>query len=151
MKAYLDEVFLSPLSLMYLAGQAQRQASTMRGVDLTFDIDHYLNRLVPSSRLHLLPKPVSRFLGYRHDPAPPIGNVMVWWWAFIGAFSGLLVVEAVFRSARLQAEGVPLVIASLVRPTLNIPGSSVTVLIRNPGSHGHPRVPHNRFAPLPAA
>lgn len=87
----------------------------MRAAALSFDIDRYLNRFVPSSRLHLLPKPVARFLGYRHPPAPPIGNVVVWWWAFIGAFSGILIVEAVFHTDRLQAEGVPLVIASLVR------------------------------------
>jgi hypothetical protein len=97
----------------------------MRGVALNLDIDRYLNRLVPSSKLHLLPKPVARFLGYRPAPAPPIGNVLVWWWAFIGAFSGLLVVEAVFHTERFQAEGVPLVIASLVRSILDSPGWAV--------------------------
>lgn len=93
----------------------------MRWVALNFDIDRYLNRIVPSSRLHLLPGPVSRFLGFRHNPAPPIGNVFVWLWALIGGFVGILIVEAVFRTERLQAEGVPIVIASLVQLTLQWP------------------------------
>lgn len=86
----------------------------MPSVATSFDIDRYINRFVPPSWLHRLPKPIARFLGYRHPPAPPIGNVLVWWWAFIGAFSGILIVEAVFHTNKLQAEGVPLVIASLV-------------------------------------
>lgn len=87
----------------------------MRVAQLNFDIDRYLNRAVPPSKLHLLPTPISRFLGYRHGPPQQIGNVPVWFWAFIGAFSGLLIVEAVFQTARLKGEGVPIVIASLVR------------------------------------
>jgi hypothetical protein len=87
----------------------------MRAQDLEFDVDHYLNRLIPRNRLHLLPKPISWFLGYRSSPGPRIGNVLVWWWAFIGAFTGLLVVEAVFQTEQLQSEGTPIVIASLVR------------------------------------
>jgi hypothetical protein len=34
---------------------------------------------------------------------------------------GILIVEAVFRTERLQAEGVPIVIASLVQLTLQWP------------------------------
>ena len=40
--------------------------------------------------------------------------MLVWWWAFVGAFSGLLVVEAVFQTKGLKAEGAPTVIASFV-------------------------------------
>lgn len=87
----------------------------MRVLTWNFDLDRYLNPYIPLSRLHLLPKPVARILGHRHDhPAPSIGNVLVWWWAFIGAFSGILIVEAVFHTKKLEAEGLPMVIASLV-------------------------------------
>ena len=85
----------------------------MRVQDLNFDVDHYLNRFIPRNHLHRLPKPISRFLGYRNSGPPRIGNVLTWWWAFIGAFAGLLVVEAVFQSEQLRSEGTPMVIASL--------------------------------------
>lgn len=83
---------------------------------INFDIDNYINPIIPRNRLHLLPKPISWILGYRNAAPLRIGNVLVWWWAFIGAFAGLLVVEAVFQTKHLQAEGTPIVIASLVRP-----------------------------------
>jgi len=87
----------------------------MREPALDFDVDHYINRFVPRSRLHLLPKPISWFLGYRSQPTPRIGSVLVWFWAFIGAFGGILVVEAVFHSEGIKDHGAPTVIASLVR------------------------------------
>ena len=87
---------------------------------LDFDIDRYINRIIPRNRLHLLPKPISWFLGYRNSSPPRIGNVFVWWWAFIGAFAGTLVVEAVFHTEALRAEGTPIVIASLVRLRLTL-------------------------------
>lgn len=85
---------------------------------LNFDIDEHLNRFIPASRLHLLPEPLSWFLGYRTKPRKPVGNVIVWWWAFIGAFAGLLVVEAVYMLPGLKKEGAPIIIASLVSLTL---------------------------------
>jgi hypothetical protein len=81
---------------------------------LDFDIDTHLNRFVPASRLNLLPTPISWFLGYRTHNRAPVGSVVVWWWAFIGAFVGLLVVEAVYMAPGLQREGQSVVIASLV-------------------------------------
>ncbi|CZS91295.1 related to HPP family protein [Rhynchosporium agropyri] len=80
---------------------------------LNFDVDRYLNRIVPRSRLYLLPKPASWFLGHREAPRKPIGNVAVWFWSFIGAFAGILVIEAVFMSKVLQSDGAPIIIASL--------------------------------------
>ncbi|KAL2065039.1 hypothetical protein VTL71DRAFT_4179 [Oculimacula yallundae] len=79
----------------------------------SFDVDRYLNRLVPRSRLYLLPKPVSWFLGHREEPRTPIGNVAIWFWSFIGAFAGILVIEAVFMTKMLQNDGAPIIIASL--------------------------------------
>jgi hypothetical protein len=81
-----------------------------------FDIDVYINPFIPSPRLDLLPKALSWFLGYRSRPQPRIGNVLVWFWAFIGAFTGILVVEAVFMSPWLKSEGAPIIIGSLVFP-----------------------------------
>lgn len=80
---------------------------------INFDIDRYINHIIPRNRLHLLPTPISWILGYRNSSPPRIGNVVVWWWAFIGAFAGILTVEAVFQTKHLQAEGTPIVIASL--------------------------------------
>ncbi|KIM93261.1 hypothetical protein OIDMADRAFT_46333 [Oidiodendron maius Zn] len=78
-----------------------------------FDIDRYVSRIVPRSRLHLLPKPISRFLGYRSTPAAPTGSILIWCWSFIGAFCGILIVEAVFETKHFQTQGVPPVVASL--------------------------------------
>jgi hypothetical protein len=62
-----------------------------------FDVDYYINPFIPRSFLHLVPTPVSWLLGHRFKPRLPIGSVLVWFWAFVGAFAGILVVEAVFR------------------------------------------------------
>ncbi|CZR50800.1 related to HPP family protein [Phialocephala subalpina] len=78
-----------------------------------FDVDRYINHFVPRSRIYMLPKPISWFLGYRAERNRPIGSVLVWWWAFFGAFCSILVIEAVFQTERLKMEKTPLVIASL--------------------------------------
>lgn len=118
--SYLDKTLLSP-PRPFLA--APHSNITMRWVRFNFDLDRYLNRIVPRSKLHYLPGKVSWILGYRRDPAPQIGNVLVWWWAFIGAFCGILIIEAVFHTKKLQAEGAPIVIASLVKLILGCPGA----------------------------
>jgi hypothetical protein len=87
----------------------------MREPVLDFDVDHYINCFVPHPRLHLLPKPISWILGYRSQPIARIGSVLIWLWAFVGAFAGLLVVQAVFQSEGIRDHGAPTVIASLVR------------------------------------
>jgi hypothetical protein len=81
---------------------------------LDVDIDQYISRIIPRNRLYLLPKPISWFLGYRSEAPPRIGSVLVAWWAFIGAFAGLLVLEAVFMTDALKSNGAPIVIASFV-------------------------------------
>lgn len=86
----------------------------MRGISsYNFDVDRYINPIVPRSRLYLLPKPVSWFLGHREKPPKQIGNVVTWFWAFIGAFCGILVIEAVFQTDMLQSDGAPIIIGSL--------------------------------------
>ncbi|ESZ97953.1 hypothetical protein SBOR_1676 [Sclerotinia borealis F-4128] len=80
---------------------------------LDFDIDHYLNRYIPAPRLYILPTSISRFLGYRSQPRSRTGSVVIWFWAFIGAFCGIAIVENVYRTAYFKERGSPLVIASL--------------------------------------
>ncbi|KAH8591404.1 HPP family-domain-containing protein [Bisporella sp. PMI_857] len=77
-----------------------------------FDIDHYLNRYVPRNRLGRLPKPISWFLGHRGKHPVEIGTLLIYFWAFVGAFAGLLVVEAVFNTPFFKNEGTPIVVAS---------------------------------------
>ncbi|CAG8980928.1 hypothetical protein HYALB_00003786 [Hymenoscyphus albidus] len=77
-----------------------------------FDVDDYVNRIIPRSRLHLLPKSLSRFLGYRAEPQQQVGSIFVWFWAFIGAFLGILIIETVFRAEFLASHGAPVIVAS---------------------------------------
>ncbi|KAL1642103.1 hypothetical protein SLS58_005693 [Diplodia intermedia] len=82
--------------------------------DVHFDIDQYLNRFVPRNRIHRLPKPLSRFLGYREKPAPPIGNIIQATWALVGAFCGLTVVTAVYKfGPGIAKYNPPVIVASL--------------------------------------
>ncbi|KAI9788118.1 MAG: hypothetical protein M1835_002459 [Candelina submexicana] len=81
--------------------------------DVNFDIDKYLNRFVPRPRLHLLPKPVSWFLGYRDKPRREIGNVLVWGWSFVGAFCGVALIEGVVKSSpSIQSYAPPIILGS---------------------------------------
>lgn len=83
--------------------------------DVHFDLDDYLNRFVPRSRLYRLPRPLSHFLGYRDTPEPQVGNILIATWALIGAFCGLTVVTAVYKfSPGINEYHPPVVFASLV-------------------------------------
>jgi hypothetical protein len=87
-----------------------------RAENVHFDIDEYLNRIIPPSQLYLLPRPISRFLGYRKDQKPDVGNVIIAFWALIGAFCGLVLVAGVFKYSPIIREyNPPVVFASLVR------------------------------------
>ncbi|KAM0195949.1 hypothetical protein ACHAPC_000439 [Botrytis cinerea] len=81
--------------------------------NLDFDIDYYLDRFIPSPRLYILPTPISWFLGYRSKPRSRTGSLVVWFWAFIGAFCGIAIVENIYRLPYFKERGTPLVIASL--------------------------------------
>jgi hypothetical protein len=88
----------------------------MKLASWNIDVDLYLNRFIPRSRIYLLPKPISWLLGYRKEPGTPVGSLIVWFWSFIGAFVGVLIVEAVFHTEGLQSHGTPIIIGSLVGP-----------------------------------
>lgn len=80
-----------------------------------FDLDHYLNRIIPPSPLNRFPAPITRWLGYRKEQKQDVGNIVGAWWSFVGAFCGLAVIAAVFNnSSHIQAHHPPAFIASFV-------------------------------------
>ncbi|GAB7342661.1 hypothetical protein MBLNU457_g0817t1 [Dothideomycetes sp. NU457] len=81
---------------------------------LHFDLDNYINPYIPASRISRLPRPIAHFLGYRKTPHRDVPNLLVYAWAFIGAFIGLLMIEALSKYAPgLQQYNPPIIIASL--------------------------------------
>ena len=71
-----------------------------------------------ANRLARLPRWISRWLGYRSEPPPPLHPFLVYSWSFLGAFCGLSVVQVIFHySHYFQARGVPLIVASYVSST----------------------------------
>lgn len=82
---------------------------------LDYDIDTHLNRVVPHSRVARLPKPISRFLGFRDEEYKEKQRLVVVFWSFLGSLLGLLTVGALYRYAPgLQKWHPPVMIASLV-------------------------------------
>ena len=82
--------------------------------DWHFNIDRYINPYVLPNRIERLPKLLSRFLGHSDSPRKEIGNLVVAAWAFLGAFVGLIAIEAVFMIPTIHDRGVPLLVASFV-------------------------------------
>ncbi|KAF2488585.1 hypothetical protein BU16DRAFT_473731 [Lophium mytilinum] len=77
-----------------------------------FNIDRYLNRLVPPSPLHNMPYPIAHFLGYRKTPPKDVGNILGAIFAFIGAFVGLLAIAGLFNYTSINNLNGPVLIAS---------------------------------------
>ncbi|KAI0388269.1 HPP family protein [Xylariaceae sp. FL0594] len=77
-----------------------------------FDIDNYLNRVVPSSRLHLLPYPIAHVLGHRKEPAQKYGNLLLTIRATIGVFSSLLLIQLASHHVLGVATDGPLIVGS---------------------------------------
>lgn len=104
----------------------QRPSFMSRARQWDIDIDHYADRYIPASQLYRLPKPISRFLGYREKPQHDVGNVLGAFWSLLGAFCGLGVIAAVFNNtAVIQAHSPPVLIASFV----SSPSSSSSVFL----------------------
>ena len=80
-----------------------------------YDIDTYLNPLVPRNLFRHLPQPISHAFGYRpphSNPAKP-HVLLVWAFTFIGAFLGVALIEVVYlHLPLLSGHHVPIVIAS---------------------------------------
>jgi hypothetical protein len=82
---------------------------------LDLDIDRYINPFLPRSRVHQLPKPISRFLGHRDEPRQNIGNIITWAYSFIGAFCGIALIAGVFgSSATIRSHAPPVIVGSFV-------------------------------------
>lgn len=81
---------------------------------LNFDIDRYLNPYIPHNRLYILPKPISRFLGYRGEPVKEPYTVFQWPITILATIAGLCLVGGIGN----YAPGIvdlhpPVIIASL--------------------------------------
>ncbi|KAJ5381761.1 uncharacterized protein N7496_004189 [Penicillium cataractarum] len=77
------------------------------------DIDRFINPWVPAPRLHILPRPISHFLGYRDKPARPLGNVVLAFWSLVGAFCGVaLIAEVSKRIPAFEVRDAPAVVGS---------------------------------------
>lgn len=81
-----------------------------------FDIDTYLNPFIPAPPWRWVPRPIAHFLGYRGDHLPrPIGNLVIAFWALIGAFCSVSIVSSVTkRVPSFEHHHSPVVIASMV-------------------------------------
>lgn len=78
-----------------------------------FDIDQWLNPIVPRPPWQRLPTLISHFLGYRKETPKPIGNLLIAGWALVGVFLGLIVIELVTKQVAVFHEHqAPIIIAS---------------------------------------
>ncbi|KAF2170828.1 hypothetical protein M409DRAFT_18801 [Zasmidium cellare ATCC 36951] len=81
---------------------------------LDFDVDRYLNPWIPHNRLYILPKPISRWLGYRSEPAKEPYQVLQWPITFAATVAGLCLVGGIGNYAPgITTWHPPVVIASL--------------------------------------
>ncbi|CBF86388.1 hypothetical protein AN2209.2 [Aspergillus nidulans FGSC A4] len=78
------------------------------------DIDAVLNRFIPPPPWHLLPRPVSHFLGYRgNKPQKALGNLVIAFWSLIGVFCGVLLISEVsLRVPAFQNHHAPIIVGS---------------------------------------
>lgn len=78
-----------------------------------FDIDRYLNPWTPCPPWHRVPTPVSHFFGHRHKKPEPLGNVLLIFWAFIGIFCSISIIEVVSdRVPSFRHNGTPIIVGS---------------------------------------
>ncbi|KAH6688457.1 HPP family protein [Plectosphaerella plurivora] len=78
-----------------------------------FDVDRYLNPFLPPPPWRHLPRPISRFFGYRVTKPPNWGNLSVIFWAFIGVFCGISLIAVVSKHIpSFEAHGAPIIIGS---------------------------------------
>jgi hypothetical protein len=85
----------------------------------SFDIDRYLNRVVPPPPWRHVPRPIAHFLGHRIEKVGDMGNLRNIFWAFIGIFCALTIIQVVgLHIPEFQDRGVPLIIGSFVSQCL---------------------------------
>jgi hypothetical protein len=100
-------------------GAAREHSSQHSRIDFArwhLDIDTVLNRFIPPPPWHLLPRPVSHFLGYRgNKPQKALGNLVIAFWSLIGVFSGVLLISEVsLRVPAFQNHHAPIIVGSFV-------------------------------------
>ncbi|KAI5790298.1 HPP family-domain-containing protein [Geopyxis carbonaria] len=77
-----------------------------------FDVDHYLNRILPAPRLHLLPPGLRHMLGHRtpaaaENPPRPPPDALLWLWSSLGVFTSLLLIAYLTERAAPVLGGDP--------------------------------------------
>ncbi|KAJ5241418.1 uncharacterized protein N7469_003009 [Penicillium citrinum] len=78
-----------------------------------FDIDRFLNPLIPAPRWNLIPQPIAHFLGYRSTAPRPLGNILAAFWSLVGAFCGVALVASVSkRVPSFEDRNAPAIIGS---------------------------------------
>ncbi|KAG5982712.1 hypothetical protein E4U55_001502 [Claviceps digitariae] len=78
-----------------------------------FNIDRYLNPFVPPPPWKYLPYPVAWFLGHRKTKPRETGNLMPIFWASIGIFAAILLIQGVSKQVpSFAAHGAPLIVGS---------------------------------------
>ncbi|OAA55728.1 HPP family protein [Cordyceps fumosorosea ARSEF 2679] len=78
-----------------------------------FDIDRYLDPIVPAPPWRYLPYPVAHFLGYRKTKPANTGNIMPTFWAFIGIFCAIIIVQVVSTHIpSFESHHVPAIVGS---------------------------------------
>ncbi|KAI1371979.1 HPP family-domain-containing protein [Hypoxylon crocopeplum] len=78
-----------------------------------FEIDNYLNPWLPAAPWKHLPSPIARFVGYRPEHQRPLGNIAMVFWAFIGVFCSLTIIETISRAIpSFEEHGAPIIIGS---------------------------------------
>lgn len=100
-------------------GAAREHSSQHSRIDFArwhLDIDAVLNRIIPPPPWHLLPRPVSHFLGYRgNKPQKALGNLVIAFWSLIGVFCGVLLISEVsLRVPAFQNHHAPIIVGSFV-------------------------------------
>ncbi|PYH41986.1 HPP family protein [Aspergillus saccharolyticus JOP 1030-1] len=105
------------MTVQQMLGQPSRPSFNLQRIDfsrLHVDIDAYINPFLPPPPWRYLPRPVSRFLGYREPPNPkPLGNLVVTFWTLIGVFCGVLVVaETSMHVPFFEHHNAPIIVAS---------------------------------------
>lgn len=80
-----------------------------------FNIDRFLNPFVPPPPWKHIPYPVSYWFGYRKTKPADTGNLMPIFWAFLGVFGAIAMIEAVSKHVHSFApHHVPNIVGSFV-------------------------------------
>ncbi|KAF4446734.1 hypothetical protein F53441_9668 [Fusarium austroafricanum] len=79
----------------------------------TFDIDRYLNPIIPSPPWQHIPYPIAYVFGYRRQKPRSLGTIVPVIWAFIGIFIALSIIElASERIPSFVERGAPIIVGS---------------------------------------